>query len=406
MIVLSANSSGDSPRVEWEAVNLFDRITGRVGTATNIGLGLVFAAILVADTVRVATHGGNWAFELAVGAILGALAFLRNRNRTRAAVAGLVASGAAAVVAGVAHLPSQPGFAATVALLVLGAACMRTAAPLPAAAVALAGAALMVAGRAVVVAGAVVVRPTVFPLLILGVLSWGGAVGVGLWLRYLDARRRDAVDAARRDERLELARELHDVVAHHITGIVIQAQAASLVGAKHPETLPSTLAGIESSGTDALAAMRRVIGLLRSSDDAGGRSLGPEQLRELVARFADRGPAVEVHLPSSPSEPPWPPEVTTAVYRVVQEALTNVARHAPTARTVAVIVSDTGSGVTVEVTDDAPTGPSWFDKSGGYGLVGMRERVEALDGTLSAGPCPDGGWIVRAALPLTARSAT
>ena len=87
-------------------------------------------------------------------------------------------------------------------------------------------------------------------------------------------------------------------------------------------------------------------------------------------------------------------------------ALTNVARHAPTARTVAVIVSDTGSGVTVEVTDDAPTGPSWFDNSGGYGLVGMRERVEALDGTLSAGPCPDGGWIVRAALPLTARTAT
>ena len=385
-------------------MNLFDRITGRVGTATNIGLGLVFAAILAVDAVRVATHGGSWAFELAVGGILGALAFLR--NRTWAAVAGLVASGAAAVVAGVAHLPSQPGFAATVALLVMGAACMRTAAPLPAAAVALAGVAVMVVGRAVVVAGAVIIRPDILPLVILGVLSWGGAIGVGLWQRYFDARRRDAVEAARRDERLELARELHDIVAHHITGIVIQAQAASLVGAKHPETLPSTLAGIESSGTDALAAMRRVIGLLRSSDDAGGRSFGPEQLSDLVARFADHGPAVELHLPSSPSQPPWPPEVTTAVYRVVQEALTNVARHAPTARTVAVIVSDTGSGVTVEVTDDAPTGPSWFDNSGGYGLVGMRERVEALDGTLSAGPRPNGGWIVHAAMPLTARSAT
>ncbi len=406
MTVLSADSSGDSHRVEWQSVNLFDRSIGGVATATNIGWGLVFAAILAADAVRVAAHGGNWAFELAVGGILGALAFVRNRNRTWAAVAGLMASGAAAVVAGAADLPTQPGVAATVALLVLGAACVRTAAPLPAAAVALAGAAVMVAGRAVVVAGAVVVRPTVFPLMILGVLSWGGAVGVGLWLRYLDARRRDAVDAARRDERLELARELHDVVAHHITAVVIQAQAASLVGAKHPETLPSTLAGIESSGTDALAAMRRVIGLLRSSDDAGGRSLGPEQLSDLVARFADHGPTVELHLPSSPSQLPWPPEVTTAVYRVVQEALTNVARHAPTARTVAVIVSDTGSGVTVEVTDDAPTGPSWFDNSGGYGLVGMRERVEALDGTLSAGPCPDGGWIVRAALPLTARTAT
>ena len=224
-------------------MNLFDRNTGRAGTATNIGLGLVFAAILAADVARVATHGGNWAFELVVGGILGALAFSRNRKPMWAAALGLAVCVAAAVVAGVAHLSSQPGVAATVALLVLGAAYVRTAAPLPAAAVALAGVVLMVAGRAVMVAGAVAVRPDIFPLVFLGVLFWGGAIGIGLWLRYLDARRRDAVDAARRDERLELARELHDVVAHHITGIVIQAQAARLVGAKHPEALPNSLAG-------------------------------------------------------------------------------------------------------------------------------------------------------------------
>lgn len=380
-------------------MNRFDRITGRVRTATTIGLRLAFAAILAADAGRVAAHNGNWAFELAVGGILGALAFLRHRNRTWAAAAGLAVSAAAAVVADLAHLSSQPGLAATAALLVLGAACVRTAPALPAAAVALAGMAVMVVGR-------LTVRPDIFPLVLLGVLFWGAALGVGLWLRYLDARRRDAIDAARRDERLELARELHDVVAHHITGIVIQAQAARLVGAKRPETLPSTLAAIESAGTDALAAMRRVIGLLRSSDDAGGRSPGPEQLGDLVARFAAHGPAIEAHLPSGPSEPPWPPEVTTAVFRIVQEALTNIARHAPTASAVTVTVGDGPSGVTVKVTDDAPAGPSWFDGSGGYGLIGMRERVEALDGTLVAGPCPGGGWVVHATLPLPAGSTT
>jgi signal transduction histidine kinase len=190
--------------------------------------------------------------------------------------------------------------------------------------------------------------------------------------------------------------ELHDAAAHHITGIVVQAQAARITARKHPETLDDALAGIESAGADALTSMRRVIGLLRDGDDAGGLTPGPEQLTDLVERFAGRGPAVRLRLPDSPA---WPPEVTTTVYRVVQEALTNITRHAPGACEVTVAVAADRQVITVEVTDDAPPGAPRFHNTGGYGLVGMRERVEALGGTLNAGPGSRTGWSVLATLP-------
>jgi signal transduction histidine kinase len=190
-----------------------------------------------------------------------------------------------------------------------------------------------------------------------------------------------------------------------VAGIVVQAQAARLVAAKRPETLDGMLTGIESAGNDALAAMRRVVSLLRDPGDAAGLAPGPEQLSDLAGRFAGHGPAVRLRLPDA-DQPPWPPEVAAAVYRIVQEALTNVALHARDAATVAIVVDGDQSGVRVEVTDDGqarPPAPAWF-AAGGHGLVGMRERVEALGGTLHAGPGPGGGWAVRAAVPLPARS--
>jgi signal transduction histidine kinase len=285
-------------------------------------------------------------------------------------------------------------------LLVLGAAGVRVAARLPATLVAAAGIAVLVAGR-VDLRGEYITG-----FVFLGMLAWGGALASGAWLRLLDIRRRLAIDTARRDERLELARELHDVVAHHVAGIVVQAQAARIVAAKRPDTLDATLAGIESAGSDALAAMRRVVSLLRDPGDAGGVTPGPGQLSDLVGRFAGHGPAVQLNL-SAGSQPRWPPEVAATVYRVVQEALTNVILHAPDAASVTVTVRDGGSGVTVEVTDDAPRrtlgGSPWLPPGGGHGLIGMRERAQALGGTLQAGPGPDAGWVVAATLPLPAR---
>ncbi|MGW5672196.1 sensor histidine kinase, partial [Micromonospora sp. NPDC003776] len=228
-------------------------------------------------------------------------------------------------------------------------------------------------------------------------LAWLVAVGIGAGLRMADARRRAAAERVRRDERLELARELHDVVAHHITGIVVQAQAAQLVGGRRPERARESLAGIETAGSDALAAMRRLVGILRDSADAAPASAGAERLADLVTRFARHGVAVRLRVPDH--DPGWPPEVTTTVYRVVREALTNVARHAPGAETVAVTVTVEAGTAVVEVVDDAPPTPARHPRRRGYGLVGMRERVEALGGTLAAGPRPSGGWSVTAVLP-------
>ncbi|RFU38673.1 hypothetical protein DZF91_26425, partial [Actinomadura logoneensis] len=252
-----------------------------------------------------------------------------------------------------------------------------------------------------------------------------------LGARLSAARARAAVERVRREERLALAREMHDDVAHHIASMLIQTQAAQVVARRRPEDIPRTLTGIETAGADALAAMRRAVALLRDTGDAGGAggaadaapvSSGPERLDDLVRRFGRTGPTVRLVLPDAapgPSRgsdrpgadrsgaesggmewPPgdWPPEVTGTVYRVVQESLTNVARHAPRAGSVAVRVGRDDAGVTVEVVDDAP--PTRPGVRGGFGLLGMRERVEALGGTLEAGPGEDGGWTVRAVLPV------
>ena len=222
-----------------------------------------------------------------------------------------------------------------------------------------------------------------------------------------DARRRAVVERVRREQRLELARELHDVVAHHITGSVLQTQAARIARRTQPETLDESLAGIEAANSEALAAMRRVVGLLRDTDDAAPATPGPEQLSELVDRFAGHlnghGPVVQLQLPDpSDGRPVWPPEVTSTVYRVVQESLTNIARHAPHARSITVSVAQGPRSVTVEVVDDAASAPALPHHRGGYGLIGIRERVGALDGTLTVGPRPAAGWYVRATLPLPA----
>lgn len=366
--------------------------TGR--RTTDIGLGLLFAAVIAFMALQYAQEGRDWLFGCCVGGVVCAIALLRARHRAGAAILGLVISGAAALIARIEHLPGEPGAAAILALLVLGGSAVRVLSPRVAAGIAVAGLAFMVGGLLT----ADPHSASASAPFRLGLQAWFVALGIGLALRFLDDRRRIAIDAVRRDERLALARELHDVVAHHITGIVLQAQAGRIVGRKHPEMLDDTLAGIEEAGTEALAAMRRVVGLLRDADDGATTSPGPEKLTELVRRFEGHGPAVQLRLPTSDS--PWPPEVTSTVYRVVQEALTNIARHAADASSATVDVAQSREGITVEITDDAPAGASRRSHHDGFGLVGMRERVEALGGTLHAGPQPGAGWSVLATLPV------
>ncbi|WP_234361818.1 histidine kinase [Plantactinospora sp. BB1] len=383
-------------------MNVANRLAGRARVAADAGLGILFgAALLSTATALAASWGGHyWLFGCAAGAVVCGLALTRRRHRLGAAVAGLAVAAVAIVVARAAGLPAEPGPASALALAVLVGSAVRRLPVRSAGAIAVAGLGIVVGAHLAFPPSGTVVGGVPG----LNALGWLAALTVGLGLRLLAARRRAVADRVRRDERLELARELHDVVAHHITGIVVQAQAAQIVARRHPERAGAALAGIESAGSDALAAMRRVVGLLRDTDDAAPTSPNPEHLGELVRRFDGHGPAVRLRLPDGEETSTWPPEVTTTVHRVVRESLTNVARHAPHARSVTVTVGRDRTAVTVEVVDDAPPAATRYPHRAGYGLIGMRERLEALGGTFRAGPGPDVGWAVRATVPVPAGS--
>jgi signal transduction histidine kinase len=236
------------------------------------------------------------------------------------------------------------------------------------------------------------------------------AVVAGWYFKARDRERtqtvRAAVTSAQQGERMALARELHDVVAHHVTGIVVQAQAALMVAETKPDVALPALARIEHSGTEALNAMRTLVGSLRDGTAAwtAGNAEAADQattdltadIRGLVENFT--GPPVELEL-ELPDQ--LPHEVGRSVLRLVQESLTNVGKHAPDAGTVHVLVAYDGEGLHIRVTDDGakrPANPA--GGSGGYGLVGMRERVDLLGGRFEAGPSGYVGWSVEAWLPL------
>ncbi|MCO1575981.1 histidine kinase [Crossiella sp. SN42] len=235
------------------------------------------------------------------------------------------------------------------------------------------------------------------------------SIGTGVYFRARDADRsrtvRSAINSAQQDERLALARELHDVVAHHVTGIVVQAQAAQVVAEQDPLAAQRVLPYIERAGVDALTAMRSLVSSLRDSQMVGevgasdAATTDPvADIRKVVDDAAAAGLPVylTLDLPRTLSV-----ELARSVLRVVQESLTNTQKHAVGLTAVRVAVSTADEMVHIRVTDDgkgssaAPAGGS-----GGYGLVGMRERVELLGGRFSAGPRLSGGWEVHAWLPV------
>lgn len=364
---------------------------------------MALAAAVASDTARAAGAGNNWPLDLAVDVVMGAAAVLRARNRSWAAVVGLGALALATMIPeGLASNVGPVQAGRWIALLVLAAATARWAGPRRAAFIGVVGAVVVAVGQSSHGTGSF--KPSALDALASATL-WAGALAVGAWLRSLDRRHDAALETVRRHERLELARELHDLVAHHVTGMVVQAQAASFANKDDPEPLLAALASIEVAGSETLTAIRRLVGLLRDPDDTAGVSTAPEPIDQLVERFGRHGPAVDLRLPTDLTANTWPREVATTVYRVVQEALTNVARHAPDARSVAVTVTHDDPGcVGVEVTNDGPAPPHSARAPSGYGLVGMRERVEALGGQLHAGPLADTGWGVHASLPLPTRT--
>ena len=210
-----------------------------------------------------------------------------------------------------------------------------------------------------------------------------------------DVWRRQQLEV-RNEERVALARELHDTVAHHVSAIAVQAQAGGVVAGTRPDKAVEVLAAIESEASRTLAEMRSMVRVLREDDPVEyAPRLGVADLPALAD--ADSAPAVEVSLAGSLDRLPRP--VDAAVYRLAQEALTNAVRHARSATRVAIDVCREGEAVRLRVTDDGRTDPG-PTPAPGFGLLGMAERAQLLGGTFAAGPAPDGGWVVEAELPV------
>lgn len=211
-------------------------------------------------------------------------------------------------------------------------------------------------------------------------------------------RAREAIEMERR----RIARELHDVVAHAISLMVLQAGAAEAVLEREPDRARASLCTIQDHGRAALVDMHHLLGVLRRSPDAADIDPSPSlrDLPALVEQFRAAGLPVELDLDAALDDARIPPSVEVSVHRVVREALTNVLRHAGPA-TAHVGVGVRAGALELEVCDDGrPVAEPGFGS--GYGLVGIRERVALFGGELEAGPGPDGGFVVRARLPLDA----
>ena len=220
--------------------------------------------------------------------------------------------------------------------------------------------------------------------------------------RLLEQAQRDLADRAVTEERLRIARELHDVVAHTMSVVAVHAGTGRMVAGDDPAAARRALVTIEAATRSALLEMRGLLGVLRGGDGDRGGALSPApglvDLDALVADVVRSGVTVEMRVEGERSD--VPPGVDLSAYRIVQEALTNVIKHAGRAR-VTVAVRYAPDAVTVQVDDDGPAGgtPALPPDAGGHGLAGMRERVAMYAGHLEAGPGPAGGYRVTARLP-------
>jgi signal transduction histidine kinase len=251
---------------------------------------------------------------------------------------------------------------------------------------------------------------------------WSGAfflaLAVGAWLTgmLVHGRREAATLTARAaalereahlatsEERARVARDLHDIVSHNLSVVVVQA-AGARAQAETRDVDPATLEKIERSGREALAEMRRMLDVMREDAGAGGAALQPApglaQLPSLVERMRDAGVVVDLELEHNGVVPP---AVDLSAYRIIQEALTNTLKHAGRDARVQVAVRCEPDALALQVLDDGGGHAAPATLTGGHGLIGMRERAQILGGELEAGPRRGGGFAVNARLPMVAGS--
>jgi signal transduction histidine kinase len=218
---------------------------------------------------------------------------------------------------------------------------------------------------------------------------------IGGMVRYRGTSRSRELEEVKLREREQLARELHDTVAHHVSAIVIQAQAGRALAATRPETAVDVLAVIETEASRTLDEMRGMVGALRRDNDA---ELMPQQGIADIARLAASAStsiAVDVHLDGDLAA--IEPVVDAAAYRIAQESVTNAVRHARNATRIDIRVVTSPDVVLLTILDDGEHNGA--PGIGGYGLIGMAERAKLLGGTLDAGRAPGGGWQISAELP-------
>jgi signal transduction histidine kinase len=365
------------------------------------------AVATVADmviTVWLTTPGENFlsstlgSFAGAFGLGVGVLAVVRRRFG-RVALITLAATLVSLLISALSLLGTlrgspvlpQPSCMEAIALaLLVGAACHRlpprTAVPL-----------VFLAGLAM----------TLAPLLRFGIespwalaavpaaLLWGGSVGTGLVLRDAEQRREVDLAAVREAERLALARELHDFVAHHVTGIVVLAQGAQ-VAATQDRTV---FTEIEQAGSQALTAMRGMVGMLRTDGEAG--SPAGRDLRRALREACGDDRLIQLTVAEDLDRAPIPPDLVSTAQRLVREATTNARRHGLPGGGIEVTARLERRGFTAAVLLDIVNRAALDVVQGnGFGLVGMTERAEAVRGTLSAGPELPDRWRVAARLPL------
>lgn len=221
---------------------------------------------------------------------------------------------------------------------------------------------------------------------------------IGFAVRYASELRTEEIAGVRSREREELARELHDTVAHHVSAIAVQAQAGRVVAATRPEAAVEVLSVIEQEASRALEEMRSMVGSLRRGGEADLRpQQGARDLRRLERPGDGSGPRVRVTL--SGDVDALRPSVDAACYRLAQEAVTNALRHARRASEVQVHVDGGTDVIRLTVVDDGEVVGTSMSSTPGFGLIGMAERTKLLGGTLSAGPSAKGGWTVEATLP-------
>jgi signal transduction histidine kinase len=235
-------------------------------------------------------------------------------------------------------------------------------------------------------------------------LAAAAAIGAGFYLRTLESTRRRAMDSVRAEQRAEFARDLHDFIAHHVTGIVVQAQGARFIAEQDPQRVLLALEQIEQAGAETMASMRRMVGVLRDPESRPDAPLAPiagvSDLPALLEQFNTAGGLLaRLHLDGAVDA--LAVEVSTSAYRVVMEALTNIRQHAAGAQVADVWIRRTPDWLLVRVANDGGTvrGAPVRERAG-YGLVGLTERVRAVGGRITAGPGIEGGWVVDAAFPL------